>query len=857
MNKRRKLYAVLACIAVVGIGALLYFTLTKGAPAIRVSAYVEEEAVPAAASEPKFLPGDAVPGMKLAAESAALALYFNEETTELAVVDKRSGKVWRTNPESRNDDAKASPIEKERLSSQVTVNYRDRIGTLDTFTNYAHSILNKQFKVEMIESGLRLTYTIGDMSLGIDALPKYIGKQRMEEKVLSHLDDQTKVTINRAYLPSDTKPDVLERLDTAVARPLVLQRVLDAFAKAGYTEEDLAFDNEENGIGAGGEEKPNFTVVIEYRIDGDSLVVNVPADQVAESQGFKIRNLELLNFFGAAGLDEQGYMLVPDGSGGLIHLNNGKSNAEVYAQRIYGDDYNDNSGRRGQVAESARLPVFGLKSGENAWFAQIEKGESIATVTADIGGRQNSFNHIHASFALRGEDELELYKGNKVDEIQLLSEARYTGDIQVRYSFLDGSDATYAGMAKIYRERMAADGRLNAIAAEDEEGLPFFVDVLGAVDKRKSFLGVPYKGIVPMTTVQQADEIADTLKENGISNVQMRYLGWYNGGMKHSVPSEVDMEGKLGSKSELRLLAEKLASAGGKLYPDTAFQHVLQDSFAFKPASDAARFITREQAMRTPYNRAFNTMDYDLGVYWLLSPAKLPYFVDRFMASYEDYNIDSVSLRDLGDLLHADYRASRVIFRDTAKNIVTEQLGKLNQQFPNLLLTGGNAYALPYADKLVNVPMEGSGFNIVDEAVPFYQMVIHGYIDYSGTPINLSDEQDLQFQLLRSVEYGAAPHFLWTYESSSELKFTAYDSLFSTEYTSWIADAAKMYAKANEALGGLRTQPIIDRIVHQEGVVEVRYGNGSSVYVNYTDKPATVGGMSVEANNFTVGSERN
>ncbi|TYP76645.1 DUF5696 domain-containing protein [Paenibacillus methanolicus] len=855
MNKRTKLYAVLACIAVVGIGALLYVTLTRGAPAVQVSAYAGETLAPAAATEPKFLPGSAVPGMKLAAETDALAMYIHEETTELAVVDKKSGKVWRTNPETRSEDAKASPVEKERLSSQVTVNYRDRIGTLGAFTNYAHSILNKQFKIESIEGGLRLTYTIGDMSLGIDALPKYIGKQRMEEKVLSQLDDQTKVTINRAYLPSETNPDVMERLDTAVERPLVLQRVLDAFAKAGYTEEDLAFDNEENGIGAGGEEKPNFTVVLEYRLDGDSLVVNMPADRIAESQGFKIRNLELLNFFGAAGSDEQGYMLVPDGSGGLIHLNNGKSNAEVYAQRVYGDDYNDNSGRRGQVAESVRLPVFGLKSGDGAWFAQIEKGDAIAAITADIGGRQNSFNHIHASFALRGEDELELYKGNEVDEIQLLSESRYTGDIQVRYSFLDGSDATYAGMAKIYRERLAAEGKLTAL--DGEGALPFFVDVLGAVDKRKSFLGVPYKGIVPMTTFRQAGEIADTLAAKGITDVHMRYLGWFNGGMKHAVPSEVDLEGKLGSKSEFRLLAEKLAAAGGKLYPDAAFQHVLRDSFAFKPASDAARFITREQAMRTPYNRAFNTMDYDLGLYWLLSPAKLPYFVDRFMADYGDYGIDAIALRDLGDLLHADYRASRVVFRDTAKNIVTEQLGKLEQRFPNLLLTGGNAYALPYADKLINAPMEGSSFNIVDETVPFYQMVIHGYMDYSGSPINLSDEQDLQTQLLRSVEYGAAPHFLWTHESSSELKFTAYDSLFSTAYAGWIEEAAKMYAKSNEALGGLRSQPIVNRIVHQEGVVEVRYGNGDAVYVNYTDQPVTVNGTTVEATNFTVGSESN
>ena len=457
------MYAALASIVVVGIAGLLYYFMTKGAPAVNVANYIEATAEPAPASEIKFIPdgANAVPGMKLAAQTDALALYYHEETTEIAVLDKRSGKVWRSNPEDRNEDPKASPFEKELLSSQVTVNYRDNIGTLDTFTNYAQSIANKQFKTEAIESGLRITYTLGDASLGINALPKFISKARMEEKILSKLSDQEKVTVNRGYLPSKTNPDVLERLDSSVERPLVLQRMLDAFAKAGYTEEDLAFDNEENGAGGGaGAEKPNFTVVIEYRLDGDGFVVSVPTAQIQEAEGYRVRNFELLNFFGAAGVDEQGYMLVPDGSGGLIYLNNGKANAEVYAQRVYGDDLNDNSGRRGQIAEYARLPVFGLKSGDNAWFAEITKGESIANITADVSGRQNSYNNIHASFLIRGEDELELYKGTRVEEIQLLTDARYTGDVEIRYSFLSGADASYSGMAKLYREKLEAEGKL-------------------------------------------------------------------------------------------------------------------------------------------------------------------------------------------------------------------------------------------------------------------------------------------------------------------------------------------------------------------------------------------------------------
>lgn len=856
MNGRTKWYAVLAFILVAGIAAATYYISTKGAPAVDVARYTTAAAETLPASELKFLSDsrNAVPGMKPVAETDALTLYYSEETTAIAVLDKRSGKVWRSNPENLDNDPIASPYEKEALASQLTVNYRDDIGTLGTFTNYAMSITNGQFTTESVENGIRITYVLGDAEVGIDALPKRISKARFEEKILSKVDDQAKAALRRAYPALKDNPDVLERLDSYVERPLVLSRVLAAFEQAGYTEEDLAYDNEENGIGGAVTEKPSFTVVVEYRLEGDSLVVRVPGSKIEEAEGFKIRNIELLEFFGAAGTEEQGYMLVPDGAGGLIYLNNGKTNAEVYGQRVYGDDLNDNAWRRKQIAEYARLPVFGLKSGDYAWFAEIELGEAIASINADVSGRQNSYNNIYASFMIRGEDWLELYKGSRgVEEIQLLTEDRYTGDMQIRFSFLSGQDATYSGMAKLYRERLRAAGKLKPIEAEGD--LPFYIDVLGAVDKRKSFLGVPYKGLTAMTTVEEAGEIVDVLVTRGIRNVRMRYLGWFNGGFSHTLPSRVSMVGKLGSRKELKQLAERLESMGGRLYPDVALQHVLRDNFTFKPASDAARFVTREQAWRHPYDRALNRMNTLLGEYWLLSPAKLPHFVDTFMKGYDKYGIDAVSLRDLGDLVHADYRVKRVVFREQAKNIAAEQLAKLSARYSDVLITGGNAYALPYADQIVNTPMETSHFNIVDETVPFYQMVVHGSIDYGGSPINLHDEQDTRQHLLRLAEYGAAPHFLWSYESSSELKFTPYDYMFSTQYTDWLDEAADLYAKLNDALGSLRTATIDEHIRHREGVVEVRYSNGTAIFVNYTDEPVTVGGVRIEAQDFTVGGD--
>ncbi|MEY8744527.1 hypothetical protein AB9M62_35010 [Bacillales bacterium AN1005] len=188
MNKKQRLYTVLAGgVAVVIIAAGLLYINNRGIPAVEVAAYAQTttEAQPTEVDALRFLTdaSEGVPGMKLVAEDTGLALYYNEETTEIAVRDGNSGQIWYSNPEARNEDGLASGYEKEVLSSQLNVSFRDAIGTLENYPNFSSSISNKQFVASNIEQGVRVNYTLGDTSLGINALPKLISKQRLEGKV--------------------------------------------------------------------------------------------------------------------------------------------------------------------------------------------------------------------------------------------------------------------------------------------------------------------------------------------------------------------------------------------------------------------------------------------------------------------------------------------------------------------------------------------------------------------------------------------------------------------------------------------------------------------------------------------------
>ncbi|MDN4070140.1 DUF5696 domain-containing protein [Paenibacillus vini] len=855
MNKRKGILTIFACAVIIAVagGFMLW---NQGAPAVNPAEYRPKAEAPEPGKELSKLQDDSagVPGMILVAQNEALSLYYNEQTAEVSVMERESGEIWHSNPSDREEDAIASPFEKEVMASQFAVSFRDEIGTLETYWSNPWSVANNNFSAAGIRNGIRVTYTLGDVSLGIDAMPKYITKTRLQEKVLSKLEESLARYVETRYYPVKDNPELLERLDDQVKKPLVLKKMLAAFQEAGYTEEDLAADNEANGYGAGGgAEKPNFTVPLEYRLDGDSLVVSVPVGQVTESAKHRIRSIDLLRFFGAAGTKEAGYMLVPDGSGALIRLNNGKVKEEQYVQRVYGDDPNDNSWSRGQVARKATMPVYGMKAGDTAWFAVIEEGDAIASIAADISGKQNSYNYVFSSFAVRGEDELELYTGDQIQEIQLLSDKIYSGDLAVRYRFLTGEDASYSGMAQVYRESLVAQNKLNPL--EEGTNLPFYLDVLGSIDKQKSALGVPYDAVISMTSFEEAGEMAQQLEGDGIANVRMRYLGWFGKGVHHKPPVKAKADRVLGSVTDLKELSARLKEQGGGLYPDVAFQRVYRDDGNFNPSSDAARFVTREVAELYPYDRNMNRMDPYYGTYNLLSPAKLPFYVDEFAKSYDKYGIGALSLRDLGAVLSSDYRVQRVVFREDAKSIVSDQLRKLSDSFPDLMVADASAYSWPYAKHVIDVPASSSRFSLSDEEIPFYQMVVHGFIDYAGEALNLGDQQEVRRQMLSSVELGTSPHFLWSYEPSSTLKFTRFDYMYSTEYQAWYDEAVSYYKEVNEVLGPLRNVPIAEHIRHREGVVEVRYEGGASVIINYTDQAVTINGVRVDAQHFAAGGD--
>lgn len=790
-------------------------------------------------------------GMKGIVSNGLLSLYIDEATTAIAVRNEQTGYVWYSSPPGLEEDSKATPANKHAMRSPIALNYINTGKQQTKFTVSSESVPHGGFSSEMIEGGLRVTYQLGKPIAKIDRIPQKISKDRLDQIKEAAGQSYSRYFINTFTLDSET--NVYTRVDVTL-HGTVLNKVLEAFELSGYTAEDLEMDNEANGIEVLPEDVDRFTVAIEYMLSDDSLVVRVPVDQLQYSKTTPLLQLTVLEYFGAGGPEDEGYLFVPDGSGSLIYMNRPKSGAAQYSQPVYGDDLAVKESRSNTIKEQVRLPVFGIKKNEEAMLAIIESGDAAARINATTNGILGSFTNVYSDFKVISQESVRVESGNRFREIPVYQDERTVSDFVIRYKFLSGEQANYSGMAEAYRQYLVQQGILKKqVAASDH---PFYLELIGAIATQEHFLGIPNEAIRPLTSFEQARTILGQLAEESVTNIHVRYSGWANGGIEHALPTKVTPEKSLGGKKGLQQLEQYAVANGISIYPNVSLLKLYpQSSLTYSPAKAAVRNLNRTPSAIHPYDPALGTLDQAGEPYHLLAPQVVPSVIDRFLDDYSKLSLSGLGLEDLGDTLYGNYRKGSQVDRTQAVRVVVEQAQKIDEALPGvgLMVNGGNAYLFPYADHIVNVPMSDSGFNITDEAVPFYQMLLHGYTNYAGASFNLHQSSDIREYVLKSIEYGSNLHFTWIFEDNSLVKETDYNYLYSVNYKTWLEDAAAAYHEVNDVLKHVAGKNMMQHEILAHNVRKMEYEDGTSIIVNYNSYDVQIDGTAIKARNYYVG----
>lgn len=276
----------------------------------------------------------------------------------------------------------------------------------------------------------------------------------------------------------------------------------------------------------------------------------------------------------------------------------------------------------------------------------------------------------------------------------------------------------------------------------------------------------------------------------------------------------------------------------------------------FDESDEASRTLREVPAMLYPLDLALNRRDITKSPSYVISPRLVVGYTDSMLKGIRDLQPGGLSLQDLADQLNSDFRKNKQMDRTVSEAISGEALEKIRDEKLKVMANGGNAYALPYLSHITNAPLSGSGFKLEDEEIPFYQMVIRGFIEYAGAPYNLSTYTNEKQYVLKNLEYGAGVYFEWIYEPNYKVKDSEYNHLYAVNYKLWLDKASEIYQEVNAVLRSVRNERITTHDKLDEGVFKTVYENGIYVIVNYNQTQVTVEGRTVEAESYITGGER-
>ena len=565
----------------------------------------------------------------------------------------------------------------------------------------------------------------------------------------------------------------------------------------------------------------------------DTLSFKLDRDSVSETGEYSLQSVWFLPFLGAVEQDSiNGYIFIPDGSGALIRYKKSTHYVSAFDERVYGKDPGEDEmsvmgdllAKRNNdyLTDTApvTLPVFGSVHGaeQNACFAVIDSGKEYASIYASPAGLITDYNWVSARFDYRKSYSKPLNSSGA--SIVTIEDEPKDFDAGITFYFLEGEDADYSGMAKLYRELLKADGYI--IGTEfDDENIPLKLDVVAA-DIKDTIWG---NGYTSLTSVSELENIVSELEENDIKNLSLVYMGWQKGGLNGASPSETAVSKKLGSLKELEELSQRITASNGRFYLNS-------DPVMFNSAqASAGRMGTVSITNYTAVLLRNNTnLMYPQS--YFVKPNEVISSLDKLANNLDSF---SLSLSSIGNRLYSAYNRGYEFTRAETLDAFREALSDMEN---NLLLENPNLYLWNNMSEFSEMPMQNSQYLFESDSVPFIPMLLKGSVDYYAPYANQGFYTDTC--ILKMIEYGAYPSFIVMAAENEEIIDTPISDYFSLNFEDWKSTITNVYSKINDALKSVEGLEITDHRMLTDGVAEVTYGNEYKIIVNYRSDDYTV-----------------
>lgn len=777
----------------------------------------------------------------------------DKQRYDVAVYDKRTNHLWQSIiPESEISYTNYPESTVSALQSLMTFSYVDYDKDNHTLEKTNPLLQDSQITEEKITNGFRLNYHISDLMIDISLDFKISGENFdvviPQEKIKENAQNYDSVVKAKKELQSKVS-DLQKDIDSISkigfsgfkqTRATILKIRINNISKNLMSLSDLG----KSGASAG-DLISSITGDIEYlntylstdkKYDSISTQIKTLTDFFSKNiDNFSsnrlcgLVNVDVLPYFGAQNSKANGYVFFPDKCGAISYFNiYHPENVGFYTEDIYSNNTINLALYGGlksneQVDYStlidklstAMMPVFGIKNDDSAFVSIIAQGDMDSSISYYPCTKTFDINRVNATFIMRNTTQNIAGDGTVVNIIdnKIINQPR-----RLRYILLDKDSADYSGMAVKYRDFLEQFNLLKTSNYFKSEQMPLSLEFFMGLKTTVNGSTAQYQKLTSYSDVQK---ILTELKSKGIPSINSTLQGWSNAGYFDNYPdNDMSTPASLGGDSGIKQLMNYANQSNVRVGLET------QNVFGNK--SDMIYSEVDSATVK-------NVGDFPIELYgdYIFNPTAIfNKYKNNIIDKIKSYDAQAITLTREGNVLFNDYNKNAPATRaDTAAIMqklgqqAKDKIGYVNYDTPNM-------YMSTVADWMLNVPEESSRYLYADEEVPFYQIVVHGSIPYTGEAFNLMADKTNDY--LKGIEYGYIPFYELTNDEPNIKGNNNIDFLYSTVASSWMSTIVSQYKNYNNTVGTLWKEKIIKDEKIDDSLACVTYESGDQVLVNYS-----------------------
>ncbi len=584
-----------------------------------------------------------------------------------------------------------------------------------------------------------------------------------------------------------------------------------------------------------------ITFTLEVWINEYGMRARIPVKSIKENGMYGVTNITIFPQMGAVKNNPNGFAVFPDGSGSLYKFgqssNTSPITASCYFENSFDLDKIDERISQGQY--NVMLPAYGITDGATGVVGYIVEGDENAYITLlPAFNNTTGRNRLTASCMYR---KAYSYVSPNNIEITEVEKNISAVDFGIQYFFIDNTDLaavnandyiSYADMATIIRGYMLDKGLINKAEIDSIKAN------LQIVMAAKGNSGMD-KTLKTLTAFGDVEKIINKVEKDSRQNLRVYMLGWQEGGYGLN-PSGDKFASDLGSKSDLKALNKYLSDSKIESYMVADYIYALDKGVGFNKSSQAVY-----NEMNLPITNGSYT------AYLRNALVELKTYINDRLPFYKSVDANGVAFEKAGYYLYDDYSAGGKLLRAQTAAAMLKTAKVTAEENLNVAVQGGNAYMLSAADVIYDMPEKSSEMVQMQYSIPFYQMIVHGSIPYTGN-IAGNMAADYTQQKLRWIEYGSQPNFVLTYNSSELLKNTYAETAFATDYNEHMETINECVKEFNEKLAFTAKEAMVDHKVLADGVVAVSYEGGNTIYINYNENDVDINGIKLSSESYVI-----